>query len=129
MERFTPATAQQMLQQHLEKHASVPGATVVLDIDDTVLRTEGRTDTQRSNHIPTELMRFVANLQPCFCSACTRLTSACVEPGKGLAIASISSLHCSLQQGTRGHAFRTPEVRHRQLESDAESCCDVESRG
>ena len=43
MERFTPATAQQMLQQHLEKHASVPGATVVLDIDDTVLRTEGRT--------------------------------------------------------------------------------------
>lgn len=43
MQRLTPDTAWILLQAHLRKHANVPDATVVLDIDDTILRTEGRT--------------------------------------------------------------------------------------
>lgn len=43
MQRHTAETAWTLLQAHLRKHANVPDATVVLDIDDTVLRTEGRT--------------------------------------------------------------------------------------
>ena len=42
MERFSPETVRALVHQHVETYASVPGATIVLDIDDTVLRTEGR---------------------------------------------------------------------------------------
>lgn len=41
-ERRTAETVWPQLQAHLAKHANVPGATVVLDIDDTVLCTQGR---------------------------------------------------------------------------------------